>query len=127
MFTHIYCESRSSRWSYETFFFDFVIGSGLRQIGGDGGNLYFKGANVTSWDTPNKEVQKEHKGGRAFIYCVSEIYHNGDLYPSCTKTDKGECRMVSEENALPQLKTTFPSQTPFKTLQRASRPPGWLW
>eukprot|EP00903_Cladosiphon_okamuranus_P010100 g9565.t1 len=59
------------------------------EIRGHGGNLYFENTVVTSWDTPNKKPQEEHKGGRSFLNCISER----KIGTTCAKNDMGECRM----------------------------------
>eukprot|EP00903_Cladosiphon_okamuranus_P017355 g15989.t1 len=59
------------------------------EVRGHGGNLYFENTVVTSWDTPNKMPQEEHKGGRSFLNCISER----KIGTTCAKNDMGECRM----------------------------------
>eukprot|EP00752_Nemacystus_decipiens_P009556 g8536.t1 len=62
------------------------------EVRGHGGSLYFENTVVTSWDTPNKEPQSEHEGGRSFLNCVSEKL-TGETCEGAAKNEMGECRM----------------------------------
>ncbi|CAM9124777.1 unnamed protein product [Ascophyllum nodosum] len=62
------------------------------EIRGHGGSLYFENTLVTSWDTPNKQPQEEHEGGRSFLNCLSE-FESDETCEGQPKNDFGECRM----------------------------------
>eukprot|EP00752_Nemacystus_decipiens_P013623 g12081.t1 len=59
------------------------------EVRGHGGNLYFESTLVTSWDTPNRKPQTEHKNGRSFLNCISERR----IGTTCAINEMGECRM----------------------------------
>lgn len=84
-----YCKGTSAQGDCDELRLQSTGPEDYHEVKGHGGSLHFEGAIVTSWDTPNKQPQEVHEGGRSSVSCISE-----KAYPGlCSTEEYGECRM----------------------------------